>query len=439
MMDPGIDWLADMPDHWTGMRLKHVCTMRSGQGITEQQVEAAGQYPVYGGNGRRGYATSWTHEGPVALVGRQGALCGNVHLGVGKFWASEHAVVAPLRVVEHDVRWFTALLQTMNLNQYSVAAAQPGLAVERVLNLRVPVPPPVEQAAIAKFLGHVDRRIRRYIRAKQKLIKLLDEQKRAIVHRAVTRGLDEAVALKPSGIDWLGDMPAHWELKRAKAWLREVDERSQTGSEELLSVSHITGVTPRSAKSVTMFKPETYDGHKVCAQGDLVINTMWAWAGAMGVAQQPGIVSPSYAVYRPTAGLFMHSYLDELVRAPMYLNEYVRSSTGIRRSRLRLYPEAFLRLPLLKPPLDEQRRIMTWVSDATSALMGALRNQGEQVVLLEQLRSRLIADVVTGKLDVREVASRLPDESDDDEIDSEPVTGEDETESDDDLAEGVEG
>ena len=112
-----------------------------------------------------------------------------------------------------------------------------------------------------------DRRIRRYIRGKQKLIKLLEEQKQAIIHRAVTRGLDPSVPLKPSGIPWLGDIPQHWEVIRAKYLFREVDESSRDGGEELLSVSHLTGVTPRSQKNITMFKASLIRGPQTMSAG----------------------------------------------------------------------------------------------------------------------------------------------------------------------------
>jgi type I restriction enzyme, S subunit len=201
--DTGVPWLGKVPTHWKVRRLKTIASMKSGESITELSIEKAGFYPVYGGNGIRGYNPKYTHDGDYILVGRQGALCGNVHVVRGKFWASEHAVVAA-PVGDYNVAWYASLLRAMNLNQYSVAAAQPGLAVERIQNLWAPVPTPTEQFAISRFLNYADRSIRRYTRAKQKLIALLNEQKQVIVHRAVTRGLDPEVRLKPSGMDWLG-------------------------------------------------------------------------------------------------------------------------------------------------------------------------------------------------------------------------------------------
>ncbi len=216
--DSGVDWLGEVPEHWEVRRLKTLAHMQSGDTITAMSIDETGQHPVYGGNGLRGYTSSYTHDGDFVLIGRQGALCGNVHLVRGRFWASEHAVVATLHV-GHVPYWFGALLRGMNLNQYSIAAAQPGLSVDRILNLWAPVPPKLEQTAIARFLDDADRRIRRYIRAKERLIDLLEEQRHAIIQEAVTGQIDVRTgqpypAYKDSGVEWLGEVPEHWEVRR---------------------------------------------------------------------------------------------------------------------------------------------------------------------------------------------------------------------------------
>ena len=173
MKDSGVEWLGDVPVHWGCRRLKTLCAMQSGEAITAESIEATGDYPVYGGNGVRGFSSEYTHDGTYAVIGRQGALCGNVHLAHGRFWASEHAVATRLHD-GHVPEWFASVLKVMNLNQYSIAAAQPGLSVDRVLNLWAPVPPRREQMAIARFLNHAKSRVERYIRAKDKLIALLE-------------------------------------------------------------------------------------------------------------------------------------------------------------------------------------------------------------------------------------------------------------------------
>ena len=293
-----------------------------------------------------------------------------------------------------------------------VRVGQWDLSIPGMRQIPVLVPPPEEQAAIVRFLDWANGRLERAIRATRKVIALLNEQKQAIIHRAVTRGLDPSVPLKPSGIPWLGDIPQHWEVQRAKYLYREIDDRSADGSEELLSVSHLTGVTPRSQKNITMFKAASYAGHKLCRPGDLVVNTMWAWMGALGVSTHAGIISPAYAVYRPREpGRIVGVFMDGLLRSRPYVSNIICRSTGLRASRLRLYPEEFFRLPIIQPPADEQLRIVESIQVETAELNTAISRLEREIELLREYRIRLVADVVTGKLDVREAAARLPDEA----------------------------
>ncbi|WP_237888519.1 restriction endonuclease subunit S [Dissulfurimicrobium hydrothermale] len=163
--------------------------MKAGENITNQSIEPSGDFPVYGGNGIRGYTSGFTHQGEFILIGRQGALCGNVHLVQGRFWASEHAVVVS-PYGGHDLQWFAGLLQAMNLNQYSMAAAQPGLSVERVLNLWAPVPPAEEQRRIAEYAMFATSRIRSAIAAARREIELLREYRERLIADVVTGKVD---------------------------------------------------------------------------------------------------------------------------------------------------------------------------------------------------------------------------------------------------------
>lgn len=199
--------------------------------------------------------------------------------------------------------------------------------------------------------------------------------------------------------DWLPALPVHWELHRAKANFREVDERSVSGDEELLSVSHKTGVTPRSQKNVTMFMAESYEGHKTCQPGDIVVNTLWAWMAALGASKHVGIVSPAYGVYRQRAEAFDARFLDYLLRTETYRGEYLRSSRGITTSRLRLYPPDFLNISFVQPPLEEQRLIVRFL-DWHGAMTGRLiRAKKGLIGLLNEQKQSIIHRAVTRGLD----------------------------------------
>ena len=198
----GVEWLGDVPVYWEVRRLKTICSMKSGEGITAESIEPVDEYPVYGGNGIRGYTSEYTHDGSYVLIGRQGALCGNIHNARGRFWASEHAVVASL-FPDHVLEWFGATLHLMNLNQYSIAAAQPGLAIERVLNLNLAVPPLPEQKAIAEYLNKATGNIYGAISQTRQQIELLSEYRTRLIADVVTGKLDirEAAAKLPDKAD----------------------------------------------------------------------------------------------------------------------------------------------------------------------------------------------------------------------------------------------
>jgi type I restriction enzyme, S subunit len=178
----------------------------------------------------------------------------------------------------------------------------------------------------------------------------------------------------------------------------------------MLSVSHITGVTPRSEKNITMFKAASNIGHKVCRPGDLAINTMWAWMAALGFSNHLGVISPAYAVYRQQKPeRLLSSYGDLLLRTETYKANYLSRSTGIRASRLRLYPEQFLRIPILVPPKSEQEAIVHQLEGETRTLDAGIDRASREIKFMQEFRTRLTADIVTGKLDVREAAKDLPD------------------------------
>jgi len=182
--ETGINWLGKIPEHWRICRLKDCGTFKSGDNITSERIEPIGEYPVYGGNGLRGYFDSYTHDGDFALIGRQGALCGNINYAHGKFWASEHAVVVTLNP-DIELYWFGETLKVMNLNQYSQSAAQPGISVDRIRGLHMPLPPIEEQKQILSHIKTETTTIDTTIAKTEREIELIREYKEAMIAEAV--------------------------------------------------------------------------------------------------------------------------------------------------------------------------------------------------------------------------------------------------------------
>ena len=431
----GVDWLGDVPAHWEVVQLGRIGRFSKGSGGTKADEVPEGVSCIRYGDLYTSHKfhirasrscvseTDALNYTPLRYGDILFAGSGETIEEIGKSAANliEQSACCGGDVIlfrpERDVdAVFSGYAFDCPQSQYQKSTMGRGITVMHIYGselkyLWIALPPLPEQRAIARYLDHVDRRIQRYIEAKEKSIALLQEARQATIQRAVTRGLDPSVPLKASGVEWIGDVPAHWEIRRAKYLYHEVNERSSTGAEELMSVSHKTGVTPRK-KSVTMFRSETNVGYKLCRPGDIVINTMWAYMAALGVARQVGLVSPSYNVYRPIDGEEMNlDYIDPLLRTETYRTEYLVRSTGITVSRLRLYPDSFLDIPLLYPPVEEQAAIVAHLGKATAGIDAAIDNARRQVEFMTEYRASLIAHVVTGKLDVRAAAASLSPET----------------------------
>jgi type I restriction enzyme S subunit len=290
------------------------------------------------------------------------------------------------------------------INDLTYATTVKHLSSGQVREIRLWSPDVDEQRAIADYLDRETARIDELIAEQQRLIELLRERRATVVDAVVWRGLADA-AMAQSGIGVVGKAPAHWQRLRNKNLLEESQDLSENGQEELLSVSHLTGVSPRADKNVTMLESQDLDAYRVVRVGDLVINTMWAWMGALGVSRFEGIVSPAYGVYRPLPGSdFDSTYFDYLYRSRPYVVEMTRYSRGIWSSRLRIYPEVFLRLPIVVPPLEEQRTIVAYLDERVSRLDRLIAEAQRLVELAHERRAALITAVVTGQIDVRSAA-----------------------------------
>jgi type I restriction enzyme S subunit len=270
-------------------------------------------------------------------------------------------------------------------------------------NMPIPVPPLPQQRATADYLDRETARLDALVAAKERVLGLLAEKRRALITRAVTRGLDPRAPLRDSGIPWLGEIPAHWETRRA-AWLfRERDERGETAL-PLLEVSINAGVVLREFSDERIESTAAdFNTYKVARQGDVAFNKMRMWQGAVGVAPQDGLVSPDYVVAEPT-GELSSEYAGLLFRTEMFSAECARRSHGIVWDRLRLYWEGFREIELPLPSAEAQREIVSHIARETTKLDAVRQATDRSVALLKERRAALIAAAVTGLID----ASHFP-------------------------------
>lgn len=273
------------------------------------------------------------------------------------------------------------------------------LGRDKLRAVKIPLPGLETQRQIADFLDRETARIDLLIEKREKFAALVAEARDSLVARMICGEGSET--LDTTRNDWTDARPENWKSERAKVHFRERIEKSVDGSEELLTVSHITGVTTRAEKEVNMFLAESNEGYKIVHPGDIVINTMWGWMGAMGVSSHHGIISPSYGVYRPTSDTLEREYLDLMLRSKPFVAEVTRRSKGIHSSRLRIYPDAFLDMRLPMPPRDEQVAILAELRRRTERENALLAKNEQASALLKEYRSALITAAVTGQIDIQ--------------------------------------
>ena len=447
-----VPWLGTIPRHWRIRRLRNVCDIRVSNVDKhsrdhEEPVRLCNYVDVYkndhirsGMAFMRATATkeeiarfrlqpgdvlvtkdseAWTDIGVPALVRQSGddIICG-YHL----------ALLRPSSEVLEGGYLFRVLQSQCVAYQFHVAAkgvTRYGLSHGAIKSMRLPLPPVVEQNGIVRFLDHVNHRIRRYIGSKQKLIALLEEQEQAIVHQAVTGKIDVRTgepypAYNESGVEWLGGIPARWKAVRFSRVIKNGPKNgisppiSEDGTLRSFAISAIRSgtvdVRDRDLKIVSHIDTRIASAYSLCA-GDLLLvrgNGNLRLVGRAGVVEQPmdGWIYPD---------LLMRVRLTETA-LPRFVVALLNSGVGRRQiesiahtavGTFKVNNHDVRRLWLALPDLCEQRDIVNHITKATSICTQLKKRTRLEIETVQEYRNRLIADVVTGKLDVREAVAQL--------------------------------
>ena len=392
------EWLEKIPEHWQEKRIKDLSFLQSGINITSDQIEEEDKYPVYGGNGLRGYFSKYTNEGKYVLIGRQGALCGNINYASGKFWASEHAVVVYLKP-NIDWKWYGEMLRVMNLNQYSVSAAQPGLSVDRIKRLLLPVPPISEQKMIANYLDTKTAQIDHKIDLLTQKAQRYEELKRSLINETVTRGLDKSVPMKDSGIEWIGEIPGHWEVIRNKDIFEESKNKAGATSSDykVLSLT-LKGVIERDLASNKGKIPASFDSYQIVQKDQIVLCLfdMDVTPRIVGYIEQEGLLTSTYTILKSNPDICMKYYYYYFLA--QNANKSLLAHSKTLRSTLRF--DDFCALPVSKPTTSEQKEIADYLDKNLAQIDQIFQTINTQIEIQKELRKTLINDVVTGKIKV---------------------------------------
>jgi type I restriction enzyme S subunit len=393
-----IEWVGHVPKHWQIKRLKDFSTMQSGESITSDEISDEAEYPVYGGNGMRGYFSLFTHEGTYVLIGRQGALCGNINYAHGKFWASEHAVVVT-ETKGYNFYWLGELLRIMDLNQYSQASAQPGLSVEKIIFLKVPVPPVTEQLAIANYLDEKIQKIDQLIANKRAQVEKLKELRQIEINNGVTKGLNPNVEVKDSGFDWLGKIPNHWDVKRLKNLTNQVSEKSSEILEKdfLIALENIESNTGKFIDTATEYENIGIKFKK----NNVLYNKLRPYLSKVYLADKDGICVGDIIVIECTQKLHP-AFLQFRMLSDGFCSIIMSSVYGAKMPRTSWQFISSIKIGY--PSIDEQIEIAEYLQKRTVAIESLVQNIEIQIEKLQELRKIKIYEAVTGKIKVETYA-----------------------------------
>lgn len=422
-----VEWLGDVPVHWEVKRLKFVSLITS-SGVwgeepypetdgyrvaTTANIDMHGNIDVDGitirSLSKQELSQGVCLPGDIIVVKSSGSAT-SVISGKAGLVKEEHGLICfsnfTLRVrpspsvLDARFAWFFLNSEVVRaqIRLMVSTTTYPNLQVGEYASFSLPLPNYREQRTIAEFLERETSKLDALVAAKERLLGLLADKRRALITRAVTRGLNPDVPLRDSGVSWLGQIPEHWETRRI-AWLfSDRDERCKPDL-PLLEVSINSGVSIREFSSDRIESTaEDFNTYKVARKGDVVFNKMRMWQGAVGVAPEDGLVSPDYTVAAPV-GMLLPEYAGLLFRTEMFSAECARYSHGIVWDRLRLYWEGFRDIVVPLPPPAEQRAIVAHIS-AGAAKLDALRVAAERTIgLLKERRAALIGAAVTGKIE----------------------------------------
>ena len=268
-------------------------------------------------------------------------------------------------------------------------------------NILLSVPPREEQEQIVRFLDWKVSAINRLISVKRKQIALLRERQSVHISHIATHGLHDCVATKDSGVEWIGDIPEHWQAMRCKYLFSERDERSQEGTEQHLSMSQKYGLVPDSQLDERRMLSESYAGGKLCYKDDLVLNRLKAHLGVFALSPQSGVISPDYTVLMLNTERVLPAFAETVLKSDRCRGELRIRVRGIIEGFWRLYTDDFNTIVLPVPPIEEQAEIMGYIIKFRDKAKKYEDSLMQEISTLQEFKVRLISDVVTGKIDIR--------------------------------------
>lgn len=415
--DSGVEWIGDVPAEWrvepgrqclyenrdknTGMKESTVLSLSYGRVIVKDEDKLTGLVP-------ESFETyQIVQPGDIIIRGTdlQNDMT-SLRTGLARDTGIITSAYINLRPkAEIDPAFLHYLLHSYDVKKvfYALGSGlRQNLSYHDFKYLRLPIPAPEEQRAIAAFLDEKCAKVDEAVRIKEEQIALLRERRQILIQQAVTRGLNPAAPMKDSGIDWIGQIPAHWEVVPLKRLFRERNDRSTTGAETLLSLRMNEGLVPHDDVSDKAIGADALKDYKQVFPGQMVMNRMRASIGIFGMVTSCGIVSPDYAIFDIAARANGDFFL-QLFKTGVMGQQFRNASRGLGTGSsgfMRLYTDDFGAISVALPPPAEQTDIVAHINRLSEKIEDAVRLKEEQIAALKVYKTSLINAAVTGKIKV---------------------------------------
>lgn len=410
MKPSGVEWIGEVPEHWEVKKLKYVLNIKSGDGLASEKIDVEGTYPIYGGNGIMGFTEDFNSNNADIIIGRVGAKCGNVRLVYGKKWISDNALLASVNQ-ENDLEFITLLLESMNLNSLSNQSAQPLITGSLIKDKIVALPKSVtEQTAIAAYLDRKTAQIDQAIAEKERLIELFREERQAIINHAVTKGIRSGAKMKSSGVEWIGDVPEGWEVKRLKHVadiFGRIGFRGYTVNDIVEEGQGVITLSPGNIKndSLTLdtaaylsFEKYYESPEIMIFPEDIVLVKTGSTIGKTAIIPQntPEMtLNPQLVVLKDLKVLPKFLYYQ--TTCPFFKNMFEVEQTG--GTTPTISQEKINSFPVVVPPqIEEQKEVVNFIDQKTAQIDTAISGIRQEIALLQEYRQALIFEAVTGKI-----------------------------------------
>ncbi len=403
--DSGIQWIGEIPEHWEVKRLKRLASICNGQD-QKNVVDKNGKYPIYGSGGEFGRTDKYLHLGPSVLLGRKGTIDKPRYVE-GPFWTVDTAYYTDIKP-DVSPRLFYYLCLTIDFNQYKYGSAIPSMTQETLSGIPFSIPKSTEeQTQIAHYLNKKTKEIDELIAAKKKLLQLYEEEKTAIINQAVTKGINPNVPMKDSGIEWLGEIPAHW----VKTKLKYVTNRIGDGihstpkyvdSSELKFVNgnNLENGEIKYFDTTRSVSKNEYEKHKRELKVGTVLISINGTIGKLAIYSGEKVILGKSAAYIELEDSIHNKYLFYTLKTNYVKTQFELSYSGSTINNLSLY--TLSNLEIFKPNFDEQKSVVQVLEKELFHHNKKINLVSQLIKLFEEYRTTLISEVVTGKINIIE-------------------------------------